>query len=230
MAVVTVQNVIDRIRQRADLVNSQFVTDSELINVINAYKKELDDLLVGAYGEDYFAQSVTFSLAANTENTSLSALTSGTFYKLMGVEALTGGRWVDVPSYTFAERNRYVNNGVQPVWSNQSSLRHRVTGGNLSIRPTQNTAVTLGIYWTPQQSNLSLTTDTFDDVNGWSEFVVLKGAIYCKDKEESDTSELERDLSRMTARIEGMKSNRDESGPMKVTSVEGNDLPYWWLW
>lgn len=229
MAVVTVQSVIDRIRQRADMVNSQFVTDPELVNVISAYKKELDDKKVAAYGEDYFSTSSTFATTANVENYSLSVITNGTFYKLMGVDQLTGSRWVDVPSYTFAERNRYVNIGVQPIWSDMSSLRHRVTGGNLSIRPVPNSSVTLQVHWTPIQTNLSATTDTFDDDNGWSEFIVIKGAIYCKDKEESDTSELERDLARLEMRIDGMKANRDESGPLKVVEAVRDESVPWWI-
>src|ERR1700738_1086535 len=42
------------VRQRTDKVNSQFVTDAELNGWINTSTQELYDLLIGAYGEEYF--------------------------------------------------------------------------------------------------------------------------------------------------------------------------------
>ncbi len=212
------------------MVDSNFVTDPEVLNLANVAKMELDDLLVAAYGQDYFMTSVTFSTVANTENYSLSTLTSGTFYKLVGVDIqdpTVSGAWRDMDPYTFKERNNFANRGSLPVWSNQTQYRYRINGGDLSIRPVPAAPLSMRLYWTPQSTSISTTTSSFEDTNGWSEYIVIRAAISIKDKEESDTTELERDLARMTARIDGMKTNRDAAAPMKVVEV---DSKYWGWW
>lgn len=217
------------------MVTSQFVTDAEIINWINQGKKELEDLLVGAFGEDYFASSLSWSVtASNVENYSLSVLTTGTFYKLMGVDYRNGSLWADMDPYTFKERNNYQTAASQPTLSpNGSRYRYRIIGSNINIKPAPTVGSVFQIHWTPQQVNMSSTLDTFNDVNGWSEYPVVRASICVKDKEESDTSILQTDLQRMQARINGMKIHRDASGPMKV--VESPDNPSspgfnWWLY
>lgn len=236
MADVTLQQLIDRVRQRTDMVTSQFVTDAEITNWINQGKKELEDLLVAAFGEDYFATSLSWSItASNTENYSLSVLTSGTFYKLMGMDYRSGSNWIDLDPYTFKERNNYNNTATNPFWYQQGSkYRYRVTGSNLNLKPAPWIGEVFQIHWTPQQTNLTLTTDTFNDINGWSEYPVVKASICVKDKEESDTSILQADLQRLTARIDSMKINRDASAPLKVVEADENPSTLigsaWWLY
>jgi hypothetical protein len=232
VAVVTLQQLMDRARQRADQVNSGFVTDSELISWINVYKREYEDLLVRTFGADYSATSATFSATANTENYNLSALTAGTFYKLQGLDVAdstspTG--WRDVRAFNFKDRNKIVVPGtVLPIQSN-GQVRYRVWGPNLVLRPVPTSTINMKLYWTPQTVAMSATTDSFDDVNGWSELIVLDAAIAMKDKEESDTSVLQGDRQRMVMRITEMAPNRDASDPMTIADVQGsydNGLPW----
>jgi hypothetical protein len=84
---VTLLQLKDRSRQRADMENSEFVTDAELTIYINGSIAELHDLLVASYGSDYFLSSTTFSTVAGTESYSLPA----DFYKLMGVDVQVSG-------------------------------------------------------------------------------------------------------------------------------------------
>ena len=232
MALVTLQQLMDRSRQRADQVNSGFIADSELISWINVYKREYEDLLVRTFGADYSATSTTFSATANTENYNLSALTGGTFYKLMGLDVAdssspTGYR--DVKAFNFHDRNKmFLPNTVLPV-QNNGEVRYRVWGQNLMLRPVPTGTVTMKLWWTPQSTALSLTSDTFDDVNGWSELIVLDAAIAMKDKEESDTSVLQMDRQRMVQRITEMAPNRDAGDPHTIADVQGridNGFPW----
>jgi hypothetical protein len=233
VADVTLQTLIDRVRQRTDMVTSLFVTDAEITNWINQAKKELEDLLIGAFGEDYFASSLSWSVtASNVENYSLSTLTTGTFYKLMGMDYRNGSLWADMDPYTFKERNSFQSAASTPTWAQTGSrYRYRVIGGNVNIKPAATVGSVFQIHWTPQQVNLSAVGDTFNDVNGWSEYIVVRASICVKDKEESDTSVLQADLQRLQKRIDGMKIHRDASGPLKV--VESDDNPSspgfdWW--
>lgn len=56
----------------------------------------------------------------------------------------------------------------------------------------------------------------YPGIMGWEEWVVIKVAIYCKDKEESDSSKLELRLAEQTARISGQAPRRDEGAPERV--------------
>jgi hypothetical protein len=230
VAIVTLQNLIDRIRQRADQVTSGFVTDAEIANLANVAKRELDDLLVKAYGEDYYASSTTFSATANTATYSLSALTSGTFYKLIGLDmqdtsSPTG--WRDVKRFNFHDRNRpSVMSGMLTVSQANGDVRYRLMGGNLSLSPKPTSTINMQLWWIPSQTALSLTSDTFDDINGWSELIVVDAAIAIKDKEESDTGVLQADRARIVQRIEEMTKSRDAGEPQTVADVQKSDPFY----
>lgn len=52
--VVTVQDLINQIREESDMQSSGFVSDLAIATHINNSGKELYDILVGAYGNDYY--------------------------------------------------------------------------------------------------------------------------------------------------------------------------------
>ena len=233
MAIVTLQQLLDRSRQRADEENSSFVSTTELTTVINVHRAALVDKLVKAYGEEYFSQSATFNTANGTATYSLSTITTGTFYKFEGLDESGGPTgWRDVKPYQFSDRNKISIANTVPYYDTTTSrYRYRVQGNTLSIKPTPNEVKSMQLHWTPLQTALSLTTDTFDDINGWSEFIVISTAIYCKDKSEQDTSILQADLGRIEKRISEMAPNRDVGEPLMMPDSEmithGADT-FWW--
>ncbi len=215
---------MDRIRQRSDQVYSGFVTDAEIINLVGVYKREYEDLLVRTFGADYSATSTTFSATANTENYNLSTLTLGTFYKSLGVDiqdtsSPTG--WRDLKAYNFHDRNASAAPAGFITTTVRGDTRYRIFGANVSLRPVPTGTVTVKLWYTPQVVAMSATTDSFDDVNGWSELIVLDSSIAIKDKEESDTSVLQADRARMVQRITEMAPNRDSGEPLTVADVQG---------
>jgi hypothetical protein len=58
-------------RQRADMENSQFVSDSELTSYINNSIAELHDIMCEAYGSDYYVISAEFSIDSSTDTYAL---------------------------------------------------------------------------------------------------------------------------------------------------------------
>jgi hypothetical protein len=232
LAIVTLQNLIDRIRVRADHVTSGFVTDANIIAWVNVYKAEYEDLLVRTFGADYSATSNTFSATNGTGSYSLSALTAGTFYKLQGLDiadVTSPSGWRDVKAFNFHDRNKIqVPGTVLPVQAN-GEIRYRVWDAKLLLRPIPTGTVTMQLWWTPQTVAMSATTDSFDDVNGWSELIVVDTAIAIKDKEESDTSVLQNDRQRIIQRITEMAPNRDAGDPHTIGDVQqrfDNGLPW----
>src|SRR6267154_4869745 len=105
---VTLGSLRTQVRQRADIVNSQFITDTELNGYINASYAELYDLLVQKYGDDYYVKSPPYSFV--TDGTSQFYALPDDFYKLLGVDlalATSQDSFVTISQFGFRDRNRY---------------------------------------------------------------------------------------------------------------------------
>ena len=63
---VALNTLRDEARQRADQVNSEFVTDSELNGYLNNSWSELYDILVSKYQDDYFLTSTSITVTSGT--------------------------------------------------------------------------------------------------------------------------------------------------------------------
>lgn len=68
----------------------------------------------------------------------------------------------------------------------------------------------------------TITVDSLDGRNGWEEWVVIDAAIKLLAKEESDTSQLEREAARLWARIMAALQNRDAGQGKRITDVAYN--------
>ena len=139
-------------RQRADMVNSTFVSDPELNSYINASYYELYDLLVQKYGNDYFMKEYSFQLQGNISQYPLPA----DFFKLLGVDLqISDGPdgYVSLRPFTLVERNRYSTANVQ-TWIGVTNLRYRISAGNLWFTPSPQTGQTIRIWYVPRLSEL----------------------------------------------------------------------------
>lgn len=221
MAVVTLQQLDDRVRERADQVYASTITTTELYTYINNARRYVDDLYVRCYGEDYRATSVTFTATVGTENLSLSVLTSGSFYKLLSLSAYGSNGFADCKPYGWKERNALRASGV--VLQPGQVYRYKITGDNLSLLPVPTAATRMEMFWLPQTPTMSSTTDAYDDVNGSSQLVVLKAAYAIKDKLEEDVSALAAEIQAEEARIVAAAPNRDAGEPMTVQDVQSQD-------
>jgi hypothetical protein len=233
VAIVTLQQLDDRTRERADQVYASTITTTEIYTYINDGIRYVDDLLVRCYGEDYRATSVTFTATVGAENHSLSALTSGSFYKLLALSGVGSSGWQDCKPYNWRERNALRASGV--VVQPGQTYRYKITGDNLSLLPVPTAATRMEIVWTPSTTALSSTTDTWNDVNGYSKLVVLKAAYAIKDKLEEDVSSLAAEIQAEEARIIAAAPSRDSGEPATVADVQGADAasaypgnPLWW--
>ena len=64
---MTLLNLRTAVRQRSDMVNDQFISDSELTSYINQSYFELYDILVQKYGDNYYVAS-PYSIATDGIN------------------------------------------------------------------------------------------------------------------------------------------------------------------
>lgn len=217
-------------QQRSNLENSLFVTDAEWNQYINDSIKELYDLLVTLYGNDYYATSVTFSTDGSTY---LYELPNGTnysaadpFYKILGLDlALVPTQtdsFVTIRTFSFADRNRFAVPNFQSFYG-VTNLRYRLLGTKLWLTPIPASGQTLKLWYVPRCADLTDDDDTFDGFSGWTEYVVIDAAVKAMIKQELDISMLELQKQQMIKRINDSAQNRDAANPSCVTDTQGQD-------
>lgn len=224
MLTVTLSQLRTQTRQRADMENTQFVSDSELNDYLNASAAELNDLLIGTY-EDYRLSTYSISVVAGTASYNLPS----DFYKLRGVDLVLDnvGNAVTLKPFNFGERNAYM---FTPTWNvvGLAYLRYHIKDDQIMFVPVPNNASTVKLWYIPCITRMSSDSDTLDGVNGYEEYVIIDAAIKMKIKEESDISELLAQKQAMKMRIEAMAAGRDAGMPEKVSDVTKQaSLEFW---
>lgn len=227
--------------QRADRVNSNFVTMTEWNSYINQSMYELYDLLITVY-EDYFiatpvqfvADGTTFLYPLPTgSNTFLNGVnpsvtfTPPAFYKLMGVDLALNNAvnsYVTINKFNFIDRNRFVYPNTASTIYGVFNLQYRVMGSNIEFIPTPSANQAIRLWYIPRLTELLQDTDTTAmGISGWIEYVIVKAAYYALTKEESDTTSLVLQLVALNKRIEESASNRDAGQADKISDTRSNN-------
>ncbi len=208
MASVTLTTLLSRARERADMINSQFVTDAKFTDWINEANQRLHGMLVEAMGEEYVSLTSAFTTAANTSDYPLPA----SFYKLYGVDLNYHGYWHSLERFERPERNVYRE-------AHHTMPRYALVGSNLRLYPIPSVGLTGSIIYAPEATVLVNPSDTVSYPNGWEKFVVIDAAIQALLKEESDVRGLSAERAAIVREIEVAKENRDMATPKYVTDT-----------
>lgn len=222
----TLGNIRLQARQRADRVNSQFVTDQELNTYIDQSYKELYDLLVQKFGDDYFvATPYTYTTVQNQQAYPLPS----DFYKLLGTEValnpLDPNSWVTLRKFEFIQRNLWNFPNVYTFYG-ITNLRYRLNGNNLYLVPVPSSGQTIRIWYSPRPNQLINDTDTLDMVSGWEEYIVVDTCIKMMVKEESDVSAFAAQKMALIKRIEEAAENRDVGEPERVSDSKRRNFAW----
>ena len=225
--ILTLAQIRTAAQQRADMVNSTFVTSAEWTSYINQALSFMYDEMVSAYGEDYFSAS---PVSITMDGTSQSyALPNGTlyssapaFYKLLGVDLAVNtstSSWVTLKPFTFSARNKRNQQNMNLV-KGYTNIRYRVNGNNLLFDVIPAGGQTIRIWYVPRMTELSGESDTADGINGWLELAILHAAITAMIKEESDVTALMLQKQEMLQRLRSMAPNRDVGMPATVSDTQ----------
>lgn len=227
-------------QQRADRVNSNFVTLPEWNSYINQAMFELYDLLITTY-EDYF--TLPPALFTTNGSTYLYPLPDGVtsftdingnsyvpppFYKLVGVDLginSANNAFVTVNKFNFADRNKFVYPNTASTIYGVFNLQYRLIGNKIEFIPTPSANQPIRLWYIPRLTQLLADTDVTDiGISGWIEYVIVKAAYYALTKEESDTTSLVMQLQALIERIQDSAVNRDAGMPDKISEVRNNGL------
>lgn len=225
-------------QQRADRVNSNFVTLTEWNQMINQSLFELYDLLVTAYGEEYFvAVPAQFNTTGSTQlyplpngvlsftDPSGNAFIAPPLYKLMGVDlglnpGINANGWVTLKKFNFTERNKYFYPNTAATLYGVYNAQYRILGNQIEFIPIPSANEPMRLWYIPMMTMLLKDTDiTNSSVSGWIEYVIVDAAIKALQKEESDTSVLMAQKMALMKRIEGAAMNRDAGMPDTISDT-----------
>jgi len=214
VSTATLSDLRTRVRERADMVDSDFVTDSELTTYIQLSYRKLYNLVVTTFSDWYVEDPVEFTISSGNTYTLPS-----TFYKLVAVDFLLNGRWIEVRRYTMTERNRQTSGAFRTF---HPSIMYRLMNNKLRFIPTDNALGTYR-YWAVNKPSIPVDdADTIEGENGWDEFVVLDAAIKCLNKEESDVSVLLLEQNQIKEDILINANSYDEGGSERVQDIHAD--------
>lgn len=219
-----------RAQQRADRVNSDFLTKTEWNFNINNSLFELYDLLIDIY-EDYFlsppyqfttnGSSTRYPLPngvltfTNTETNTVEI--APPFYKLWGVDLAantTPQGYVTMRKFNPLDRNKYFYPNSQSTIYGVFNAQYRLLDKYIEFIPVPSGNQFIRLRYFPRMATLLADSDlTTSGVSGWLEYVIVDAAIKALTKEESDTTSLKMDKAALKLRIEAGAKNRDAGWP-----------------
>jgi hypothetical protein len=208
MRTITIAQLITDIRNRADMTDTSFVTDTELTGYIHSSATELYDIMVQKWGDDYFIKSASLTLTNGETEISLPS----DFYKLKGIDLVSGSQKQALRRFMFEERNK------------KGALRYRLMGDKVQFLDDDKYGDKSLLFWyVPTYVNGS----SLDGINGYEEYVVLDVMIKILSKEQSeDVPTLINQKMFQLKRVEDAASNRDASQPSRV-NITRNVQTHW---
>jgi hypothetical protein len=221
-------------QQRADMINSNFVTIQEWNDYISHSYTELYDILVQVYADAYY-QAPFYSFQTDGRYPGLYPLPNDV-YKLLGVDLAIGTQspgpaspngYLTLKKFMYGERNRYVYGNVPVSFLGLLGLRYRLEGQSLEFIPQPSANQTIRLRYIPRPNTLMADSDVLDGISGWDEYVIVDAAIKAMQKEESDVTILIGQKMALMKRIEAAAANRDAGEPERVTDVRGLDGGSW---
>lgn len=167
---VTLGSLRIQAQQRADLANSGFISVPEWNQLLANSYKELFDLLVTSYGDDYMiAPPYTFLTVGQQQlyplpdgSTTVDVVTGQTaqgFYKLVGLDLKVTSSpqaWLTMRPFEFTERNKY-NQAALYTPAGAPNYRYRVMGNNLWVTPVSTGQNQIQMWYVPRPTNLEVT-------------------------------------------------------------------------
>ena len=138
---------------------------------------------------------------------------------------------VRVPRYSFQERNLFASS--QALYSDRGYMVHRynLNGNNITFIPEPNSTDTVKVWYIPTFVKLVNDSDTVDGniALNWEDYAVTLAALKMREKEETSTTSLERELQRINLRIEEASSSRDAGEPMGIVDEDSGVAAGHWL-
>lgn len=234
---VTLETLRTEVLRRADMVDSDFLTEAEVNSYINSAAAELYDVLISTFEDQYTergepATPQTSPIDVSNLSTlfGLVVLTGADavrLFKLRRVEYRdTSGRWQRLKRVSLNEWDQYNRQSTSSF-----PCAYTLVGDDLFILPETVTAQSYRIWYVPAFNKLYEDSSALDGLEYWHEYVIVDAAIRCLQKEESfeAVGVLMQQKEALKKRIERAASQRDAGEPARILDVDDDTVPHnWW--
>lgn len=232
MIVRTDAQLISEVRDRSDLGNSQFRTDTQIRRYINEANRQLTSKLLAIHGADYLTTSDTINTVAGT---ALYDLPDDCFKAKFFRVTINGNR-INIPRATTDDLDM---DSQSAGWSSPLIRpMHRIQGIQVRFVPTPQAVHTVTVHYIhtaialegEDDSVIDELADSADYLNSYwnfEEWIVLKAAIKIKHDQEEDSSQLYSELNELWSDIEKIADDRTDTEPERIRDVERIDDEYY---
>lgn len=224
-------------QQKADRVNSNFVTMTEWNAFIRLAQYELYDLLIDQDQMRYVAPTAGFTSNGSTFLYPLpdgilsfvqpdgSSGVAAPFYKLVGVDmglANANQAWVTVSQFNFIDRNKFLYPNSASTIYGVFNCQYRLNDRYIQFIPVPSGNQPFRLWYIPRLAVPLSDSDLVDGVSGWEQYVIVRAAKYALDKEESDTTKLDAELLFLRERITTAAKTRDVGQADTISDTRTN--------
>jgi hypothetical protein len=209
---VTLDQLIDSVRRRADLQGSQFISDTEITEYLNYSLAELYGIVTDSF-EDYYVSVVNFSLLATQDAYTL----PDDFFKELRVDRsysgtpdVNGGDWIRLQRINVKDICNYNSTPLRSLYYPRI-FGYAIYGNKLIIVPQAEIAGTYRMLYYPTYTDLVNRTDVVSIGpvgQHWEEYAIIDACIKCLLKEESEVSGFLVQKQAMIDRIKKESANR----------------------
>jgi hypothetical protein len=228
----TLANMRLEAQQRMDRIYFGNITTQEWNSMISQSYKELYDIIVQKFGDDYYsAVPYTYTTTGQIDpvyQAQVFPLPSD-FYKLLGVEVALNPQdpnsWVTLKKFEFIQRNLWNFPNVYTFYG-ITNLRYRLNGNNLYIVPICSAGQTIRIWYAPRPSQLFNDTDIIDGISGYEEYVIADVCAKGMIKSEEDPGPFLLQKAALLKRIEDAAENRDIGEPERVSDSKTRNFAW----
>lgn len=224
----SIDDLIVDVRQKANMENSEFVTDDEILEALNQQFTKLKTHLRRNEGQPHerkAAPALTVTSAASLYDLPVD------FWELLSVEANLGGIQRRLDPYMEAERAALSNASVLVP---SGTPMYRLSGQQIEFLPvTQSFSAT--VYYVPGMVRYKRNQTPRQMVNGWNGYEMAPVYTVVAEllaKEGADPSYWEGKAREMYVLIDANAANRDGGHPERVSEVVplADEFSYgpWW--
>ncbi len=238
---VSADELEQRVRERADMVDSQFVTSAEVQRFLEAAWQELYSIMV-ASGEDLFLRRARITGSAAdplvTEDGDLIVTENGDVLIVGGVVPV--GSYINLPAQVKALRLVRIANDVRLRKATVHDLEFIQNAGSsgkpvayrpdmdprnqylrLELYPQPDRSYEYEVFYVPALSLKEFLSSSYVSipVRGWDEYCVLTATAKCKDKEEADIGNVMKEREVLLERIRADLVPFDKSEPDTVIQM-----------
>jgi hypothetical protein len=211
------------IRQRCDLENTTFETESELDNLINDCAAVLHDLLISCAGSGYASASLGVTTVAGTQEYSIA---STDLYRPNRISITFDD--IDYPLSRLETEGSIVSR-VATSWGPGNLPLYRMTLGSDSLwtimfDPPPDSVRTVSITYNKAPPVYVSDSDWVSIP--YVDYLIVEACIRIKDKEDRDTLRMERERAAIQKRIEDWGATFDRAQPFQTIDIYRNRYPH----